>query len=168
MRGKCPEKLISMLCSSLSGLLLILIFPLWDRHYLAWVAMIPLLWLARAKKGRHHFWLGWWAGIIFFYGLLYWLPGTMVRYGGMPVILSHLTLFLLTLYLGLYVGVFSALLRYTNQKIRVPFIILAPVIWVGLECIRSFFLTISPGLGNNRKYFIAFVYFIYNQSSRKI
>jgi apolipoprotein N-acyltransferase len=144
MRRGCTEKLISMLCSSLSGLLLIMIFPLWDRPCLAWVAMIPLLWLARVKKGRHHFWLGWWAGIIFFYGLLYWLPGTMTRFGGMPVILSHLTLLLLSLYLGLYVGAFFTLLRHTYQRIRIPFIILAPTIWVALEWIRSFFLTGFP------------------------
>jgi len=144
MRKDWLEKSAYIICSSLSGLLLISIFPLWDMSILAWVALIPLLWLIRCKKGENHFLFGWWAGAIFFYGLLYWLSGTMVKFGGLPLILSQCLLLLLCLYLGLYVGAFSALLSFAYRRLRIPFSILAPTIWVALEFVRSHLLTGFP------------------------
>ncbi|MGA1796419.1 MAG: apolipoprotein N-acyltransferase [bacterium] len=135
---------ISLVWSTLSGILLISIFPLWGKSGLAWVALLPLLWLVCTTEGRGLFWYGWWTGIVFFSGLLYWLSGTMVRYGGLPLILSRLSLLLLCLYLGLYVASFSVLLRYALRRTRVPFSILAPTLWVALEWVRSYLLTGFP------------------------
>lgn len=144
MRKGRAEKYVCILCSSFSGILLIFIFPLWEMSILAWVAMIPLLWLIRCNKGKSRFLSGWWTGVIFFYGLLYWLSGTMIRFGGLPLILSQILLLLLCLYLGLYVGTFCSLLSLAYRRIQVPFSLLAPTIWVAMELVRSHFLTGFP------------------------
>ncbi len=137
-------KLTSLTTCILSALLLVFIFPLWGKSYLAWFAFIPLLWFLRTKKDGTCFFCGFLTGVLFFYGLLYWLSGTMVRFGGLPVIFSYLFLFLLCIYLGLYVGVFSVLVRYFTQKLCVPFCIIVPIVWTTLEFIRSRFLTGFP------------------------
>ncbi|MGA1842295.1 MAG: apolipoprotein N-acyltransferase [bacterium] len=134
----------NIICSVLTGFLLISIFPLPGISLLAWVSMIPLLWLLRCNKVKNRFLSGWLAGIVFFYGLLYWLAGTMIRFGGLPLILSQILLILLCLYLGLYFGSFCSILGFAYRRIHVPFCILAPAIWVALEFLRSHFLTGFP------------------------
>lgn len=137
-------KYIIIICSVLTGLLLISIFPLPGISLLAWVSMIPMLWLIRCNKGKNRFLSGWLTGVVFFYGLLYWLAGTMIKFGGLPLILSQILLILLCLYLGLYVGAFCSILGFAYRRIHVPFCILAPTIWVALEFLRSHFLTGFP------------------------
>ncbi len=144
MKKGRAEKYICIVCSSFSGILLISIFPLWGMSVLAWAAMIPLLWLVRSNKGKSYFLSGWWTGVIFYYGLLYWLSGTMTGFGGLPLILSQILLLLLCLYLGLYIGAFCSLLSLAYRRIQAPFSILAPTIWVALELVRSYFLTGFP------------------------
>lgn len=130
----------------LSGILLFLSFPRFDLGFLAWVALVPLLYAIEDRSVRDSFWLGWLAGIVFFFGGVSWVTNTMVNYGGLSLPLSYLILLLLVLYLGLYYAAFSSLLTFIRSKTRVPLIIIAPPLWVSLELLRNYLLTGSPWL----------------------
>lgn len=138
------EKLSCLVAGTFSGLLLISSFPAWGKSYLAWIALIPLLWLLRKAQTMSCFYTGFWTGAVFFCGLLYWLSDTMMRFGGIPPILSRFLLLILCLYLGSYFGVFSILLKHIYHRVNLPFCIVAPTLWVALEFARSHILTGFP------------------------
>lgn len=67
----------------------------------------------------------------------------MRTYGGLPLYLSLPILFLLAAYLALYLGFFTGILSRTSKK-PITAIVLAPVLWVTLEYIRSFLFSGFP------------------------
>ena len=130
--------------AALSGFLSILIFPNWNVEALAWIIFLPLF-AAIESEGLHKsFWVGWLAGFIHFSGTLYWITVTMVLYGGLSQFFSAAMLILLAMYLAIYVGLFCLLLRYFQQQTSFPLILTAPVLWVALEYVRSFFFIGFP------------------------
>jgi apolipoprotein N-acyltransferase len=128
----------------LSGVLSIFIFPSYDVELLAWVAFVPLFTAIEQENLKNAFWLGWGAGVIHFLGTLYWVIVAMVVYGDLPRIAGGAVLLLMAAYLSLYLGSFCMIIRYMQQKTALPLIITAPVVWVGLEYLRSFFLLGFP------------------------
>ncbi|UCF93324.1 MAG: apolipoprotein N-acyltransferase [Desulfobacterales bacterium] len=126
-----------------SGLLLTGSFPTAGMDGLAWLALVPLL-LATASLGpRASFRLGLMAGIVHFLTLLYWLAYTMRTYGYLPWYLCIPILFLLTVVLAQFVGVFSLAVSWLGTQPGRA-LIMIPVLWVALEYIRSFFLSGFP------------------------
>ncbi|PIE33399.1 apolipoprotein N-acyltransferase [candidate division KSB3 bacterium] len=130
--------------ATLSACCLILIFPFFDIEVLAWVALIPLFAAIQQQDVKNTFWLGWMTGVVYCLGTLYWITITMVRYGGLPFWLSVITLFILAIYLALYVGIFTLLLRFLQRYTTIPLLLSAPILWVGLEYLRSFFVLGFP------------------------
>jgi apolipoprotein N-acyltransferase len=128
----------------LSGILLIVIFPSIDVEVLAWVAFIPLFAAIRQESLKNVFWLGWSAGIVHFLGTLYWVTVAMAVYGNLPLIVSAGLLVLMVVYLSLYLGAFCMILRYLEQKTVIPLLISAPVTWVALEYLRTYFFLGFP------------------------
>jgi apolipoprotein N-acyltransferase len=125
----------------LSGILLILIFPKFNLELLGWIAVIPLFHAIREESLKNAFWLGWSTGVTYFLGSLYWITVTMIRYGGINMPLSTGILLLLAVYLALYIGIFALTIRYLSAF---PIVVTAPVVWVALEYIRSFFFIGFP------------------------
>jgi len=127
-----------------SSFLLILSFPNFDLEILAWFALVPLLLAVEGKSLLTSFFLGWISGILFFLGTIYWIIVAVHTYGNVPLILSGLILLLLIAYLSLFVGTFTFLTRFLQRHFGFQIIILCPLLWVGLEYLRSFFLTGFP------------------------
>jgi apolipoprotein N-acyltransferase len=88
--------------------------------------------------------LGFLTGIVSFLGILYWIIVAVHTYGNIPLILSGIILLLLVLYLSLFIGVFTFLIRYIQMRLKLQTILFAPLLWVSLEYLRSFFLTGFP------------------------
>lgn len=130
--------------SCFSAILLISIFPLFSYSYIAWIAFIPLLWMIRNEPEGRPFFYGFATGFIFFIGLLYWLIGTMMRFGGLSLLLSISALILLCIYLSLYFGIFTLLIDQIIKKTSIEFSLAVPVVWVSLELIRSYLPTGFP------------------------
>ena len=126
-----------------SGLLLTGSFPNVNFSWLAWFAFVPLLISLRDLPFKKSFFLGFLAGVTHYLTLIYWLIHTMRTYGHLPWYLSVVILILFSAYLALYFAVFSAAASRFFSKPSVLFIII-PVFWVGLEYIRSFFLSGFP------------------------
>ena len=135
--------IIKVAYSVLSGLLLTLSFPVAGFHWLAWIALVPLVFSSRNLPFNSSFKLGFIAGLAHYLTLLYWLVGTMRTYGNLPLYLSLPVLFLLAAYLALYIGFFLGILSGASKK-PIAALAIAPVLWVTLEYIRSLLFSGFP------------------------
>ncbi len=131
------------LCS-VSGVLLTLSFPQYNLFLLAWIAFVPFFAGIEGKSFREAFLLGWTTGTVHFISLLYWVTNSMMQYGNLSVGSSFLLLVLLSLYLGLYVGAFGGALAFFRSRCVDDPGLIAPLIWVLLEYLRTYLLTGFP------------------------
>jgi len=143
-----PEKKIRLFYqisfSFLSGILLILSFPKFGRGFIAWVALVPLIYsLKDIKSLSTAFSLGFITGLTCHIGILYWITYVVVRYGNLPYYAGISAMLLLAVYLSLYTAMFGAGVYYFREK-SVPNIFTIPVLWTVLEYAKSHLLTGFP------------------------
>jgi len=131
------------LLAVLSGVLVALSFPKPALSLLAWFAFVPLLMSLGKKDPEKAFKLGFVCGATAFAGLLYWLNIVMVTYGKLHWSVSVCLYLLLVAYLALFVAVPVWLMR-RGELAGVSPLVSLPVLWVGLEYLRSFFLSGFP------------------------
>ena len=132
----------SWILAGISGILLILSFPSFNLYPLAWISLIPLLiGLKSVPSWKSAFLHGYLTGAIFFLGLVYWI---ILLYPFANIFLTTFAWLLLAAYLALYFGIFSALLHGLPWKSGLSFIFIVPALWIGLEWVRSWFLTGFP------------------------
>lgn len=114
------------LLSLLTVVLLGISFAPFDCGPVAYVALVPyVLAMGGATRGRWSLLIGWACGAMFWAGILYWLTlPTVVGYIGSVV------------YLSLYWVVQSSLVRRAMRR-GWPMWIVLPVLWVGIEYLRS-------------------------------
>ena len=68
----------------------------------------------------------------------------MTQYGGMPLWLSFMVLLLLSVYLGLYTGLFGYLIKLISDKTSIPLPVAAPLLWVSLEFLKAHLISGFP------------------------
>ena len=111
----------------LAGALLSLAFPEPSLGPLAWLGLIPLLWLCRGAGVWRGFRLGLIFGIGFFGALLIWISIVGYVAWAMLVVLE-------ALFLGLLGAGWALISRHANSAVR---IVLAASVWVAVEFLRS-------------------------------
>lgn len=118
-----------------SALCLWAAFPPLGWGWLVWLAPIGLLMVCDREMpvGRGGYFSLWLAGCVFW---LLVLHGIRLAYW--PLIFGWLAL---SLYLAIYFPLFVGLTRVMRWRWRWPLFIAAPVVWLGLELIRSYMLT---------------------------
>jgi apolipoprotein N-acyltransferase len=121
----------------ISGLLLAFAFPKFNLEFLAWFALVPLLFAIYTGSPRRAMRLGFVAGLVFYFITLSWVTNTLVNYGNIPTVLSWLILSLLVAYLSFYVGLFAYGVNRFSKGHPVNIFLLAPVAWTALEYLRS-------------------------------
>jgi apolipoprotein N-acyltransferase len=126
-----------------SGLMLTAAFPSPGLSWLAWVALVPLLFCLRDLSPRWSFAAGFLAGWAHYLTLGYWLIPTIMVYGGVPLAPA------LAFYLGLgaCLAAFTGLFGLMVSRVRgqPPICLLsAPVFWVALEYLRTHLFTGLP------------------------
>jgi len=137
------------LAAILSALLLALAFPPVDFSWIAYVALVPLLVMARhVRSPRQAFRAAWVGGVFYFGWNARWLLSTGIAYGEYPEFFSwQMLLFcVLNAYLGLYWALFAWSFRRIGDAVRVPATVLAPVLWVALEFVRGWAFSGLPWL----------------------
>ena len=87
--------------AAISGLLLTGSFPKIGLEWIAWIAIVPLLYAMKDQSVRGAFRSGYVTGLIHFLSLLYWLVPVMRTYGYLPLYLSTIILFLFAAFLAL-------------------------------------------------------------------
>ncbi|MDW7774616.1 MAG: apolipoprotein N-acyltransferase [Desulfobulbaceae bacterium] len=145
------EKLPFLAASSLSALLLALAMPgrfgWWP---LLFTALVPLLLFIAGNRPGRSFLAGFLAGFMYYVALLYWIVIVLDRYGAIPVGLAVAAMILLSAYMGMYMGFFSAILSLATGKgkgkenIPASIVVLAPFLWVGLDWARGLLFTGFP------------------------
>ena len=134
----------SLVLAGASGLFLPLSFPKSDLGLLAWIALVPLHWALDGKNKSQAFWIGWLSGTIAFTGMMAWVVTAMNTYGKVPLVVSYGLMLLLTAYLGLYVGLYSAGVVWFQTLIPRYGLFAVPCLWVTLELIRTYVLSGLP------------------------
>lgn len=147
-----PTKLVRQvflfaLLSILSSVLLLLIFPKFDLHFLAPVALTPLLFvIARTRDGWQRFFYGWAAGIFYWFFLCTWIQFVLEVHGGMGRWGGWGSFLLFSVLKALHLAVFSLL---AGPLMRTAYAIPAvAALWTGLESTHGTFGFAWLCLGN--------------------
>ena len=119
--------------------LLWLAMPGRDVSWLAWIAMVPTVWLIQSPVVPHKVLRQVWIA-----SLLYWLA--MLHFVRLPFWALWFGWIALATYLSIYGPLFVSISRTLVHRLRVPTIVAVPVVFTGLEWIRVNFLT-GFGLG---------------------
>ena len=143
-RQSWPQNVRLYALAILSGIALVCSFPKYGAGWVAWFALIPLLLALRTitvplKAAT----MGLITGLVFYIGILYWIPQVVITYGNIPPGLGILALILLSIYLSLYLACFAAALVYLRQRGFVEFVT-APLLWVCLEFLKTILFTGFP------------------------
>ena len=144
--GEGPKKGLRPIWLALgSGILLFLSFPgavgFWP---LAWIALVPLLLALKDVEPKAAARLGLLAGMVHYVTLLYWVIIVLGRYGSLPLWISIPALLLLSLYMSGYLVLFCIIINRVWKSRELLVVWLAPLLWVGLDYIRSFLFSGFP------------------------
>lgn len=98
---------------------------------LAWIAPVPWLLLVHHKTlpGRLPYWMLWLAGIVYWLLVVHWIR--------LPHPLNYLAWLSLASYLGVYLPLFVVLSRTGLHQLGIPLVIVAPIVWMGLDFLRG-------------------------------
>ena len=148
-----PSGRARSLLAAVAGALLVPAFPPFDLWPLAVLATALLCWLLSwpGPVRRVGAQAGFWFGMTFFAGSVYWVVPVMQHYGGLSWMVALSVLVLFVALLAAFFAGFSALVQHlVNQLGAGPALILAPAVWVGAELARGHVLTGFPWvrLGN--------------------
>ena len=100
--------MLNLLLSLASAALLILSFPRFSLVWLAPFALVPLLVaMAREASWRRRFLLGWAAGIVYWFGVCYWIQFVLSFHGGLGDIAGWAVFTLFALAKALHMAVFA-------------------------------------------------------------
>jgi apolipoprotein N-acyltransferase len=133
------HRLYPWLAAVASGTMLVLAFPKFEFSWLAWLALAPLLWVLTQTEQTlwRAFWLGWVTGFVFFFFSCNWISHSMIRYGGMNVVLTYMATALFTAITGLFPALFAMLTTRLTKTFGLWALGCAPLLWVATEWLRD-------------------------------
>src|ERR1035437_3387801 len=101
-----------------SAILLILSFPNFEYWYLAWFALIPLLWAIEREQASslRSFLIGWSFGTVFFFGTCWWLTYAPIHYAPIPPALAYALILIASLGAALFPALFAATLSCLRSE----------------------------------------------------
>ena len=117
-----------------SAILLLLAFPPFDLWPLAFVALVPLFYYLRDVSRKEAWRVGYFFGLIYFFGQAMWLYSLAVHWTHSPG-LAIIPWLLGSSYVALYFGWISILIRACYIR-KMTWLI--PIAWAGVEVFRSY------------------------------
>ena len=117
--------------------LLILAFPDFEYWFLAWFALVPLMWAVEreASVGRS-FVVGWLFGTAFFFGTCWWLTYAPIHYAAFPWPLAYFLILIVSIGAGIFPAIFAAALSALLKRFGSWAFLAAPFVWVFSEFLR--------------------------------
>ena len=120
------------------GFTLGLAYPAIDWAGTAWIALVPVFYVAVTAPPRTAFEWGWLAGFAFFLPLLRWLNFTFRTYSDIPWPLTWAPTMALAGYCALYFGLVAAAMALIARRRGAGWACLAaPILWVAGEWLRA-------------------------------
>lgn len=131
----------NMLLALFSSVLLILAFPDFDYWFLAWFALVPLMWAVEREKEStlRSFVLGWIFGTAFFFGTCWWLAYAPIHYAAFPPLFAYSLVLAACLGAGIFTAIFAGVLSILHRQFGSRAIFAAPFVWVFAEFLRYWF-----------------------------
>jgi apolipoprotein N-acyltransferase len=150
--------------------MLVLAFPDFEWWWMAWFALVPLMWAVERETERGHscppepeersrsfrtllrsfgqecprsFLLGWLFGTAFFFGTCWWLTYAPIHYASIPWPVAYLLILVGCIIAGLFPALFTVILSLLLKSFGHWAFLFAPFVWVFTEFLR-YWLT-----GNN-------------------
>jgi apolipoprotein N-acyltransferase len=122
-----------LLAVTTGGLLWLCYFPL-ALGWLAWLALVPFLALARSSdRSRVIYLSAWVGGLVFSLLAMQWMRVADPR--------MYFTWIFVAIYCSLYFPLALYLIRFLDRRTSLPLVLSAPVVWTALEFFRSTFIT---------------------------
>ena len=119
---------------TLSGCLWFMACPPNRFFYLAWVAMVPVMFaIDRAQNWKQAALVSWIAGIVATAGGFHWMVALMQRFGGMPLILAVVVYTIFCVYQGITFLLFGVTTRTIRRNTGLPMALVAPIVFVTFE-----------------------------------
>jgi apolipoprotein N-acyltransferase len=138
---------LNLALAALSAAMLVLCFPRFNIGWLAAIALAPLLIAcARQSRPKQRFLLGWGAGIVYWWGVCYWIQGVLETHGGIAAWVAWLLFALFCLAKGLHMAVF-ALLAGPLMRLRWA-VVAVPALWAAIEITHGYLGFAWLTLGN--------------------
>jgi len=138
---------LNLLLALASAALLILAFPRFQIAWLAPVALAPLLIAAmRERRPIRRFFLGWISGVLYWFGVCYWIQFVLAFHGGMGEAAGWAVFTLFAVVKALHMGVFAWLAGIVMRRWwAVP---ATAALWVAIEATHGFLGFAWLALGN--------------------
>ena len=139
--------MLNLLLALASAALLILAFPRFQIAWLAPVALAPLLIAAmRERRPIRRFFLGWISGVLYWFGVCYWIQFVLAFHGGMGEAAGWAVFTLFAVVKALHMGVFAWLAGIVMRRWwAVP---ATAALWVAVEATHGFLGFAWLALGN--------------------
>lgn len=148
---------LDLVLAALTGILYPVTFMIPYAGIVSWVLLVPLFCAISDKTPKNAFKLGLLAGTLSNFIGTYWLIGTLSRFGGFPIPVSVVFIFVLGAFSGLSYAIFSYIvtrLGFTKQPGLVSALLIAAV-WTSIE---YFFPFLFPyGIGNSQPDYLPIV-----------
>jgi apolipoprotein N-acyltransferase len=137
IRGNLPSW-PSIVLAVAAAVVLVLAFPDFEYWFLAWFALVPLLWAIDREKGSivRSFMLGWLFGTAFFFGTCWWLTFAPITYAGFPPALAYFLLLVVCSIVAIFPAIFAGVMAFLLQRSGGIAILTAPFVWVCTEFAR--------------------------------
>ncbi|MGH7886110.1 MAG: hypothetical protein ACRENO_10495, partial [Thermodesulfobacteriota bacterium] len=145
---------VNNILAAISGIIFaITFFSKWLGIF-GWICFVPLLYSLKDKNPAESFKLGMITGAFTNFISLYWLVGTLSRFGGFPLPVSIIIIGLFCIYSALQFGIFTYLVSRLklNNKNSLKNAVLISAIWISAE---YFFPVLFPyGIGNSQAFYL--------------
>src|ERR1035437_8910876 len=132
-RRNIMTQAIPWIAAITGGVLYFLGYAGFDRFYLEWVCLVPILWAIREQRPGRAFLLGWTAGIVAHVGGFYWVFGMFTEFAGMAWPLAWLGLLFLAAVNGIVFAAWAWATRLITCDTGSNVAWVAPVVWTAVE-----------------------------------
>lgn len=115
------------------GVLYFLGYAGFDRFYLEWICLVPVLWAIREQRPVRAFFIGWVAGVAAHVGGFYWAIGMFQQFAGLAWPLAGLGLLFLAALNGVVFAIWALFTRLIGRDTGWNTVWVAPVVWTAVE-----------------------------------
>ncbi len=127
------QAIVPWIAAVTGGVLYFLGYAGFERFYLEWICLVPVLWAIREQAPGRAFLLGWAAGIAAHAGGFYWVIGMFREFAGMAWPLAGLGLLILAALNGIVFAIWAWGTRLITRDTGWSTVWVAPVAWTAAE-----------------------------------